>query len=491
MIPTLPPSGVVSAALARTSFAHYVALTCGHELHAWQRIVCDRLQRLKHETGQRILIHGPPQFGKSILVSKRFPAWWLGHKPEGRVVLAAYAKNHALGLALAMRAASESELHRRAFPRFKWESWNADAGGSLSQRVAKRDGQPSLRAVGLESGFTGTGCDLLIIDDPYASADDARSEAVNGSVWRWWSETALPRLNDRTNVVVMFHRYHPEDLAGRLMREGAGGAFGWECLRFPALADDNQEGDDPTGRQPGEPLSPIRSAEFLHRLKDLDPIMFAGQFQGRPIAEESRLFRESDFQVVDEVPDLVEWVRGWDLASSIRESADYSASVKVGFDPAGNVYVADVWRARLESPDLRAWIKTTALGDGPGTHQCIESKSVGLAMVQECVRDRGLRSIVFRGIEPKGDKRQRALAWASRARAGKVFLLRRPWTSAFLAECLAFTGLEPGRSASASGSHDDQIDAMSVAYHAGYDRENRYSIEKPTFKSPYRPTEFR
>ncbi|WP_230687892.1 hypothetical protein, partial [Streptococcus pneumoniae] len=76
------------------------------------------------------------------------------------------------------------------------------------------------------TGFVGQGVDTLIIDDPYASPQDAYSAAVRLSVDTFWDAGASVRLNPDTNVVVMFHRYHEEDIAGYLMAKG-----GWEVIR--------------------------------------------------------------------------------------------------------------------------------------------------------------------------------------------------------------------------------------------------------------------
>jgi hypothetical protein len=57
--------------------------------------LCRRLQELATTTGRRLLICAPPQFGKSVIVSQRFPAWLLGEKPTHRVKVACYNVTHA------------------------------------------------------------------------------------------------------------------------------------------------------------------------------------------------------------------------------------------------------------------------------------------------------------------------------------------------------------------------------------------------------------
>jgi hypothetical protein len=52
----------------KIGLADYVAKTAGFPLDPWQEIMCRILTRLLYEEGVRLLIHGPPQFGKPCWV---------------------------------------------------------------------------------------------------------------------------------------------------------------------------------------------------------------------------------------------------------------------------------------------------------------------------------------------------------------------------------------------------------------------------------------
>ena len=73
--------------------------------------------------------------------------------------------------------------------------------------------------------------------------------------------------------------------------------------------------------------------------------------------------------------------------------------------------------------------------------------------MQELRRDVRLAGRAFRGVRVTADKYTRALAWANRAEAGKVVLVRGPWNADFLEEACLFP----------HAPHDDQIDAVSLA----------------------------
>lgn len=86
-------SGPATVQLPLDSF---VEKTTRHTLDSWQHHLCDTLTSLADSKGRRLLIAAPPQGGKSIIVSQRFPAWLIAKKPTHRVKLACYNITHAL-----------------------------------------------------------------------------------------------------------------------------------------------------------------------------------------------------------------------------------------------------------------------------------------------------------------------------------------------------------------------------------------------------------
>ena len=93
LIPT--DEAMAAATACRDNLAAFVNYTNAFEMEDWQVMICERLQRLRHETGQRIAIHAPPQLGKSLIVSQRFPSWMLGASPTHRIRLTCYNERHA------------------------------------------------------------------------------------------------------------------------------------------------------------------------------------------------------------------------------------------------------------------------------------------------------------------------------------------------------------------------------------------------------------
>ncbi len=439
------------SSIAKDSLAEFVEMTSGFELHPWQRLLCERLERLSREKGQRLLISAPPQVGKSQIVSKRFPAWLVWRNKTIRIILAAYNKTHSGGLIDAAKAAA---MHEIVGGDVVWVRSNDDDGTFSAERMALNDAQPSLIGVGLDSGFTGKNADLLLIDDPYPNAEDARSEAHNRKVRSFWEETAEPRLmaNPDSNVVVMFHRYHENDIAGYLMSKGY-----WEVITFPAIADGDP--NDPTGREFGEVLSPFHSKEWLLRKQAEDPKTFAGQFQGKPLADGERLFEPWMFEdrFVDpmKVPPLSPWYRGVDTAYEEKAYSDQSATVRMAYDVHGNLWLRGFEAKKLQPGQMVEWMEALAEREGRAVQWVVEQHNAGFAVIDR-LRRLGFSVIGQKIGAAEGSKLQRAFVLHDLAYAKRVFVVQEGAWQEFMAQLFAFTG-DPKLK-----EKDDLIDAVTV-----------------------------
>lgn len=247
----------------------------------------------------------------------------------------------------------------------------------------------------------------------------------------------------------------------------------WSYLRLPAIADSNEDKSDPTKRKLGAPLSAIRPIRNLESLRKEDPLRFAGLFQGTPRPAEGRFFKREDFRIRGpwDAPEITRWYRAWDLATSVRESADFTAGALIGVAPNLDIWIRDLVRVKKEFPDARELIIETALADGPDVPIGIEQKVAGLAMVQDLLRVPELRMHAIHEMPARGDKKQRAQGWAARARAGHLYLVRGDWTHPFVNEALSFDGL--------GSVHDDQIDAVSIGWALLHMLQGEVSEKKP------------
>ena len=113
-------------------------------------------------------------------------------------------------------------------------------------------------------------------------------------------------------------------------------------------------------------------------------------------------------------------------------------------------YLIDVFRARLEYPDLRRAVANLAGRHNAGT-VLIEDAGLGMLLVQDLRNDTPSTMPRPIGRKPEGGKVERMAAQSACIEAGQVHLPDgASWLDDFLIELLAFP----------QGRHDDQVDSV-------------------------------
>ena len=248
----------------------------------------------------RIIINMPPRHGKSELISKWTPVWFLDNYPHLNVINCGYGNDFARewgrktkDLVTQYRGVLRFSLHQdsRASDR-----WNTKQGGGM-------------KTAGIGGGITGRGAHLMIIDDPIKDDQEANSLLERDRIWNWWRGTARTRLEPDAAVILCMTRWHDDDLVGRLLKEAEASAaraakFGpcsrkdpdcpcegcaarreakdlhWDVLNLPALAEDA----DVLERVKGEALWPARYPKqaLMALMASVGPDNWAAQFMGHP-----------------------------------------------------------------------------------------------------------------------------------------------------------------------------------------------------------------
>lgn len=197
--------------------------------------------------------------------------------------------------------------------------------------------------------------------------------------------------------------------------------------------------------------NPFLPPAFADTLRLQYPAQFALQeLEGAFVDLQGNVFKREWFRVVESAPAGLRWARYWDLAASLKQSADYTASVACALAPDGTLYLRDMIRGKWEWPDQERLMRQTLLIERDTLHG-IEKALHGIAALQTLLRAPELASVTIRGIDVDRDKLSRALPLAARAEQGKVALVRGAWLPTFLDELAAFSG--DGK------THDDQVDS--------------------------------
>lgn len=450
----------------KISLEDFVEATAGITLDDWQRHYCRRLERLRWEKGQRILLHAPPQMGKSVVVSQRLTPYLVGHIPTLRVKLACYNIERAKKHTKLARNIMTSDSYRRIFPspEVYVDPTSPEKEWFTAARLAKMDGQASMLALGLVTGFVGEGADLLIIDDPYASPEQARSKLENKKICDFYPEVANVRITDETNVIVMFHRYTENDLAASLLS----GPEEWEYLRYAAIADGDYLYEptkrvylDPMGRSPGEYLSPRRKPSW-YESQAKNVYVWNSQFQGRPSPKEGTMYIVSCFGYVDKdaIPGGLKSIRSWDLAATAGDGDFTVGILGAGPDADGFSYVRDVKRGQWSVETRNKIILDTALADGVNTKITLplDPGQAGIDQQKNFMKLLAGFPVIFR--KPTGDKVTRAEASIAAVNNSAYKLVRAPWNYDFVDELRGFP----------LSAHDDQVDAFADNHN---ERNNR------------------
>lgn len=420
----------------RSDLRRFFSFANGWPVPDHQAELCRVLQHVEATPDARVIVTMPPRHGKSEVGSVTFPAWCLGRGQAGlgpieRVAIAAYGHALATTFTAAIRDAflDESGPVRRVFPTTELAT-TAEHEWHFTGQPANR---PNCIAVGIGGPFTGRGADLLVVDDPVKTAEEARSELQREKVWRWWKQVARTRLQPGGRVVVIMTRWHDDDLAGRFMEQG-----GWDLLHLPAI--------DDAGNALWPDAYPIEALEAIR--SDLGEQEFEALYQSNPTPLSGDVwhfdwFADAEYAVAS--PCFVT-VTAWDTAYETSKSADYTAWVRMGLDESGHFWVLGAGHRRMEFPDLERAV-ADGFGAPPDEPAVIEKAASGRSAIQTLRA--GGRPII--PIKVELDKRARAAAVTGLAQGGRVHLpLSEPWAQQLMVELMAFP----------NGRHDDLHDAF-------------------------------
>jgi predicted phage terminase large subunit-like protein len=402
----------------------------------------------------KMIFHEPPQHGKSLQISKIFPALYIGKFPDNNIILTSYSDEHALSFSRAIRDYIDSKEYQLLFPGVSLHPDNRSAG----RFTIAPPHTGGIVASGLQGRITGVGANLLIIDDPYKNREEVESKLIRGKIEESYRSTLKTRLADNAIQIVVMTRWRKDDLAGYLQDTEKSGETGWKYICLSALA--REYGDeDPLNRRKYEPLWPwMHSQRQLMEVKrTIGSYNWNSMYRGRPSPSEGMLFKRSMFEIIDKAPQGLMWSRYWDLAVGETDRDAYTASVRESIDSSGNRIFADMIRVRKEWPEIRKLIKATALRESEDLNGHIfvgvESQGPQKGMIQECYADPELAGVGIMPVPVSQSKRVRALPLSAAGEAGKIKLVKGIWNDAFIQEMCEFD----------TGDYDDQVDAATGA----------------------------
>lgn len=421
------------------------------------QLLCDALEKVARREIFRLIVTMPPRHGKSEVISKKFPAWYLANYPDDEMILASYAAELAIDF---------SKIARQTFKEWShlWGVEISDDSAAANKWTVKgyRGG---LAAAGAGGPITGRGARIAIIDDPFKNHEEAASQTIRDKIWDWYRSTLLTRLTPDGAVVIVQTRWHEDDLVGRILEQikAQDRAHEWVIIELPALAEE----EDVLGRKPGEALWPERfGQEWLKRMKeDIGSYLFSALYGQRPSPAEGQLVKRSWFRYFSIDGDYfvlhsstgekrIEQHRCMifqtcDPAATENENSDYFVVSTWAMTKDRDLLLLDVLRERAETTKHKTIILSIFNRWQP-RFVGVENRTYGLNIIQDVKRE----GIPVRPLKADTDKVSRFRSMAARYEVGAVYHLKHAdWLHEYEKELLAFP----------KAKHDDQVDTAAYA----------------------------
>lgn len=395
------------------------------------RIVAEQLERVERREIDRLMLLLPPRHGKTELASRRYPPWNLGRNPHRQVIAASATESFATDVGREVRNIVKTEEFAGIFPNVHLAPdstaagrWHTNHGGIFA-------------AVGVGSQILGKGADDFIIDDPFATMEDAQSEVQRKRVIEWYQGSVYNRLQPNGTITVINHRMHEEDLSGYLLERQNFGGDKWEVVELPAISPD------------GEALWPeAYPIEALERIRaNTLPRFWSALFQQQPQPDEGTFFQRAWFPEWVTLPKLR--IYGSSDYAVTDGGGDWTVHRVWGVDADDNLYRLDGWRGQTPADqwieaklDLIAKHRPHAwFGEAGVIQKAVEP------MLLKRMRERRVHCRM-EWVPSIHDKPTRARGFQARASMGSVFVE----PGADLSEFLVFP----------AGKHDDEVDVASL-----------------------------
>ena len=304
-------------------------------------------------------------------------------------------------------------------------------------------------------------CSSDLLDDPIKNAEEAYSQLQRDRVWDWWTSTGITRLEPGANILGIMHRWHEDDLFGRILKRAEEAGKPFEVMKFPALAGDK----DLLGRKPGEPLWPqrITMAELNTIRLNTTRKAWSSLYQQEPSIEGGGYFKREWFRYFTEdngymvmqgpngkraVPlDQTVCYVTTDFAMTTKTTADFSVLMVVRTH-GNDMMVCDMLRGRWDTPTLEDMLHQIHRRYNP-RFIGVEKVAYGISVIQRFKAD----GVPIRELSVVRDKIARSTDAQIMMQNGNIYFRKdAPWLDEFEPELLAFD----------SAPHDDQVDAIGL-----------------------------
>lgn len=429
-------------------------------------------ENLQNSDVKKLIVTLPPQHGKSEVLVKTFPAYFLGNNPDKSVIVASYNQEYVNKLSVKCRDFFDHpkfkklyglELHPDQQTKHEWLIKDHNGGAVFA---------------GVGGSITGNPADILLIDDVTKDMENASSKTHQEMIWDWYNSVVGTRLQgDDSRIIIIMTRWMKNDLIGKILKQEEADNTPTEkrfkVLHYPAILGDL--GPDGNDFEKGRPLWPEKkSMDFLLDRAKSSRSIFKTMWQGNPKDLEGTVIKPDWIKIENDIESLGQRIlscRGWDFGYT--ESGNATVGARIDVFQNGELVtpiLMDVVLCRKDPTAVKEFLIETAMNDGVDTTIAVESGGTQLAMAKDIIRRKELMDFSVRTFEPRaikgspGQKDQkiinnnkiaRAISWILKLEDGLFRLAPGKWNKEVIDSLVDFSD---------TCDEDDIEDAITVSW---------------------------
>tara|TARA_R110002012_G_scaffold66942_1_gene174714 strand:+ start:42 stop:1565 length:1524 start_codon:yes stop_codon:yes gene_type:complete len=442
------------------------------------RLLCKKLQGVVDGDIKRLMVFLPPRSSKSLICSKLFPAWYIGNFSNHEIMSVSHSDQLASDFGRTVRDIVNTEKFQRIF---KGVALRSDVKAAGKWKTNKNG---SYYAAGVRSQVAGRGANIALLDD-VMSEEDSFSQTGRKYIKEWYPAGLRTRLMPNGSIIIINTRYHYDDLCGWLLKQektAEQNTYPWEVISIPAWL--NEEAAELLDLPVGGSYFPEWKSDEILRIDEQEIRASNGArywnslYMQDPSPDDGGIIKKKYIQwwEYEDPPECQFIIQTYDTAFSTSRTADFSVIQTWGIfhdydDDEGHsshLILLGNTRGRYEYPELRR-IAQDLYRDFRPDVCIIEKKASGQSLIQD-MRRAGLPVLDYL---PDKDKVARVYASTPMMEAGRVWLPKNKiWADDLFSECMSFP----------NGSHDDQVDCLSMAVHYMKDSWNLTHPEDPSWE---------
>lgn len=425
-----------------------------------------------------LIITVPFRHGKSDIVSRYLPAFFIGNHPDDDIMVVTYSGGLSSGFTRFARDIVRTDEYKRIF------NHTISSESSANNNWQLNDGIGVVVGSGIQSGITGKGYNLGILDDYCANRADAESQLIRDKTWESFTNDFFTRQAPVCITIILATPWHIDDVIGRIKnitnensRDYDPNFQKFDIISFPAKDGEaevkNNKGEwevvkydylfTPKTLSTGEVIEGRYNEDwYIRQFSALGEYNANALLQCNPMQKSGNYIAVSRIVIHDTEADFpnTKYYRVWDLAhtkkQTIKDDPDWTSGTLLTYtkvEGSWHLWVKDVSRIRESAGERDKFINNVTELDGESVTIAVEN-SVDSKDAVNHLQDilRGKR--VVKALNINGDKVARASYVEPIFEAGNVHILKGSWNNEWVRELRDFP----------NGKHDDQVDNLSAGY---------------------------